>query len=330
MNTTIALEALEREIEEFILFKRTLGRRYEATALLLKRFGRFAEAHAKASSESRLELDALIRAWLARPGVRKPTSTAQQFGVIRELCRYRHRRNPRSYVPDRDLAPRRGPAFVPHALSQDEVRTMLRAARRYHGELFWAEMLELLLLMWYCTGLRPGEPLRMRLADLDLSARTFLIRESKGRTRIVAFRTDLARKLAHYLRKRAALAPVGSLCDFLLLDAKGRPLRMRSVTKVICKLFRRLGLKPTKGPGGPRAYDFRHAFAVHRLTRWYAADADLHARLPWLSAYIGHDDLLGTEVYLHATPSLLRTASRRFANRLKQGCASHEPASAHR
>jgi integrase len=329
MNT-ITLEVLRREIDEFIVFKRALGRRYEATALLLKRFVRFAEAYVKASSKNQIELEALIRAWLARPGARKPTSTAQQFGVICELCRYRRRRNPRSYVPDRNLAPRRGPAFVPYALSRDQVCTMLRAARRYHGELFWAEMLELLLLMWYCTGLRPGEPLRLRLTDLDMKACTFLIRESKGRTRIVPFGTDLGRKLTHYLRKRATLVSAGASCDFLLLDAKGRALRTRSVTKVICKLFRRIGLKPTDGPGGPRAYDFRHAFAVHRLTRWYAAGADLHARLPWLSAYMGHDDLLGTEIYLHATPSLLRTASRRFADRLKRGSAADDRSSAHR
>lgn len=329
MNT-IALDALKHEIDEFILFKRTLGRRYESTALLLKRFERFAEARAKSLSSSQIELEALIRAWLARAGMRKPTTTAQQFGVICEFYRYRHRRNPRSYVPDRGLAPRRGPAFVPYALSRDQVRMMLRVARRYRGELFWAEMLELLLLMWYCTGLRPGEPLRMRLADLDLKARTFLIRESKGRTRIVPFGADLAHKLGHYLRKRAVLVSASASCDTLLLDAKGRALRIRSVTKVICKLFRRIGLKPAAGPGGPRAYDFRHAFAVHRLTRWYAAGADLHARLPWLSAYMGHDDLLGTEVYLHATPSLLHTASQRFANRLKRGPVTNEPSSAHR
>lgn len=317
--STITLAGLARDIEEFILFKRTLGRRYEAAALLLHRFRRFAEEYAKASPSSRIALDALIRAWLSRSGTRKPTGTAQQFGTIRELCLYRRRRDPCSYVPDRSLSPRRGPAFLPYALSPDQVRTMIQAARRYRGNVFWGEMLELLLLMLYCTGLRPGEPLRIRLTDLDLRSRTFLIRESKGRTRVVPFGADLAHMIERYLGKRAARVPTGPLSESLLLDRRGQALRMRSVTKVICKLFRRVGLKPVRGPGGPRAYDFRHAFAVHRLTRWYAQGVDLHARLPWLSAYMGHDDLLGTEVYLHATPSLLRTASRRFAKRLKQG-----------
>jgi len=316
--STITLAALARDIDAFILFKRTLGRRYEAAALLLHRFRRFAEEYATASSRRRIALDALIRAWLSRPGARTPTGTAQQFGTIRQLCLYRHRRDPGSFVPDRRLAPRRGPKFLPYALSHDQVRAVIKAAHRYHGKVFWGEMLELLLLMLYCTGLRPGEPLRLRMSDLDLRARTFLIRDSKGRTRIVPFGADLARAIERYLRKRAALAPAGQLSERLLIDCNGQALGMRSVTKIICKLFRRLGLKPARGPGGPRAYDFRHAFAVHRLTRWYAQGVDLHARLPWLSAYMGHDDLLGTENYLHATPSLLRTASRRFARRLKQ------------
>lgn len=314
--SAITLATLARDIEAFIRFKRTLGRRYEATAVLLHRFRRFAEGYANGSPRRRIALDALIRAWLSRPGARKPTGIAQQFGTIRELCLYRQRRDPSSYVPARGLAPRRGPKFLPYALSSDQVRTMIKAARRYRGKVFWSEMLVLLLLMLYCTGLRPGEPLRLRLADLDLQSRTFLIRESKGRTRVVPFGADLAGAIERYLSKRAALAP--ALSEHLLLDCGGRALRMRSVTKVICKLFRRVGLKPARGPGGPRAYDFRHAFAVQRLTRWYAQGVDLHARLPWLSAYMGHDDLLGTEVYLHATPSLLRTASRRFAKRLKQ------------
>jgi integrase len=77
------------------------------------------------------------------------------------------------------------------------------------------------------------------------------------------------------------------------------------------------GLKPLKGREGARPYDFRHAFAVQRLERWYRAGADLHAQLPWLSAYMGHDNILGTEKYLHATPWLLETAARRLRRRLR-------------
>jgi len=69
---------------------------------------------------------------------------------------------------------------------------------------------------------------------------------------------------------------------------------------------------------GPRPYDFRHTFAVHRLTRWYRTGVDINARLPWLSAYMGHNDILGTETYLTATPELLAIASRRFQRHMKR------------
>ena len=37
---------------------------------------------------------------------------------------------------------------------------------------------------------------------------------------------------------------------------------------------------------------------------------DLHARLPWLSAYMGHVDIIGTETYLNATPEMELAAKR--------------------
>ena len=79
--------------------------------------------------------------------------------------------------------------------------------------------------------------------------------------------------------------------------------------------YRSAKLKPAQGRGGPRPYDLRHTFAVHRLTHWYRQRVDLHARLPWLSAYLGHVDLLGTETYLTATPELLGLAAERLRRR---------------
>jgi hypothetical protein len=39
-----------------------------------------------------------------------------------------------------------------------------------------------------------------------------------------------------------------------------------------------------------------------------------------LSAYLGHQNLIGTEVYLKATPQLLELASSRFEQHLRSAC----------
>jgi integrase len=77
-------------------------------------------------------------------------------------------------------------------------------------------------------------------------------------------------------------------------------------------------MKPQSGRLGARPYEFRHAFAVHRLTAWAHAGMDVQAKLPWLSAYLGHQNVLGTEVYLKATPELLELASGRFEQHLQR------------
>lgn len=53
---------------------------------------------------------------------------------------------------------------------------------------------------------------------------------------------------------------------------------------------------------------------------------DLQSRLPWLSAYLGRVNLLGTEAYLAATPELLGVAGDRFVDVLPDGDAHNEPA----
>jgi integrase/recombinase XerD len=99
----------------------------------------------------------------------------------------------------------------------------------------------------------------------------------------------------------------------LFVGLNGRRITLKAASDVIRRLLRQLGFKSARGRIGPRPYDLRHAFAVHRLTAWYREGVDLNARLPWLSAYMGHVNVLGTEVYLHATPELLQLASERLA-----------------
>jgi integrase len=176
-------------------------------------------------------------------------------------------------------------------------------------------MLGMLMIATYCTGLRLGEAVRLQLGDLDPRRHLLHIRVSKGRSRDVPFQADLAGEFIRYLRERAdVLCAAGRTEEgALFIGLNGRGVTTKAASNAIRQLLRRLGLKGKAGRVGPRPYDLRHAFAVHRLTAWYREGVDLHARLPWLSAYMGHVNMIGTEVYLHATPELLQIASDRFA-----------------
>jgi integrase/recombinase XerD len=48
------------------------------------------------------------------------------------------------------------------------------------------------------------------------------------------------------------------------------------------------------------------------LARWYADGADVAARLPLLSTWLGHADPGGTYWYLTGTPELLTLAATRL------------------
>jgi len=209
--------------------------------------------------------------------------------------------------------------YLPHVLSTGEVRRLLGSARQLGGHPFRRITYRMLILLLYCTGLRLGEAVRLRLCNVDLATGTLFVVASKGRSRWVPCHRTLCRELGGYLTTRRAFSQAGPAAFlFVGLDRTSRPTD-RLATKVasdgLRALLRTAGLKPAAGRVGPRPYDFRHAFAVHRLTRWYRAGVDLQARLPWLSAYMGHDDLLGTETYLTATPELLALAAGRFRRR---------------
>jgi len=156
----------------------------------------------------------------------------------------------------------------------------------------------------------------LRLRDVDLEENLFIVRESKGKTRFVPFGEDLHRELLVYLRERESVADAAPDCAFLV-QPDGRPYLVKTASDTVRRLLRRLGFKPAHGRVGPRPYDLRHTFAVHRLTRWYRDGVDLHTRLPLLSAYMGHDNLLGTEVYLRATPDLMALTAKRFEGRVQ-------------
>jgi integrase/recombinase XerD len=313
---TITVKDLARDAKEFLRFKRSMGITYQRGEHVLDSFLRFV---VQRWGNGKIELDDVVRQWCARRAGCKAVTVANEFGVVRQLCLYRRRYDPSGYVPEHALAPIKESIFQPYIFSHDEVRQVLALASRHHGHFIWAGMLRPLILVLYCTGLRLGEAARLHTTDVNLDRGTLMIRCSKGRSRLVVIRSDLVAELRSYVAQRQRLVRDLGRPDpeafFLRRDASG--LTVRSASEAIRRLLRQLGLKPATGRAGARPYEFRHAFAVHRLTAWANEGIDIHTKLPLLSAYLGHLNIIGTEVYLKATPHLLELASTRFAQHLR-------------
>jgi integrase len=310
-----ALEpTLAADIRAFLTFKRALGLRYARGEYALRAFARFVEAGRV--DDRRSSLESLARAWITRSPQRNPRTILFDLSVLRQFGLFRARRDPAAFVPDREMVPIRKPCpFVPHVLTKQDVLRLLALADRLGNPPFRATMYRALILVLYCTGVRFGEAVRLRMRDVDLDNDVLFIAPTKGRSRWVPFHRSLSRALSLYARQRHAFAQ-DLPDDQFFLGHCDRRLTVQSASYGMCALLRNAGLKPESGRPGPRPYDFRHAFAVQRITQWYQAGADVPARVPWLSAYMGHDNILGTEKYLSATPELMELAANRLRARL--------------
>jgi integrase len=309
------------ELHGFLQFKRSLGYGYGRAEFTLREFDRFLSGCAR--KDPTWQLDRAAIAWLSSKPLRKPVSVSMDAAVLRQLFAYL-RRLPHLHVvePRWPRLPTES-SFVPHYLSENDVVKLLGLCTDLKGPAFRASLYRALVLILYCTGIRFGEALRLRMRDVDTRTGVLFVETFKGRARWVPFHRTLSRELDRYLAERVGYAPTGPETRFFV-GANQRRLPVSTAHGTIYGLFAKAGMKPEKGRVGPRPYDLRHAFAVQRLTRWYRQGVDLHARLPWLSAYMGHVDIVGTETYLNATPELLQLAAHRLHRRYRKAALAKE------
>ena len=269
------------DLERFLAFKRGLGYRYRREEFLLRAFDRFVRARTRRRRSD--TMDVLLREWLARNKARKPISVAWECSVLRQFCVHRHRQTPGAFVPSRKWAPQStaSGAFLPYVLTEANVKVLLSLTASLNRPTFRAHLYRTLLLVLYCTGIRFGEGLRLRLCDVDLNDALLFVTESKGRARWVPFHRSLLREIQRYLDERQRYVGARKRPeDHLFVGCNKARLPISTAHNTLSTLFRRAGLKPDSGRSGPRPTDLRHTFAGHRLERWYREGADIHARLP--------------------------------------------------
>lgn len=107
--------------------------------------------------------------------------------------------------------PKLPPQITPYVYSRDELQRLLDSTDSLISP--WSRLQapthRTLLLLLYATGLRVGEVLRLRLADLDRAQQILIVRETKFyKTRLVPVGDAAAQVLFRYVDRRCRELPM--------------------------------------------------------------------------------------------------------------------------
>lgn len=308
--------ALAPTISRFLDLKEALGRQYDNGRWVLEHLDSFL-----AASGFDLTPDTFAR-WCLTQEHLTSTVRRRRMGIVHAFSLYRRRTEPTCFVPDPSQFPSPQQPIRPHLFTEQEVARLLHAAANlkpvFHSPL-QREVFRLAIVLLYTSGLRLGELLRLTVGDYDPREHTLLIRTSKfHKSRLLPLSLDGARELGGFLGARR-LKGVSTSAEAPLLWSRsrgrgGRPYTAGGFRLGVRRLFEVAGIYTAAGRF-PRVHDFRHTFAVHSLVRWYRAGANVQAKLPYLTAYLGHASVASTQYYLHFVDELPQCASERFARR---------------
>jgi integrase len=311
-------------LAQYVELKQSVGLSFEAAGRVLLNLDRFLAENTDGPEDFDVHC---FGAWCRTLEHMGSGTRRAWMRIIYLFCLYRRRTEPGCFLPDPAQFPPYSTPPRPYIFEEQEILRLLDASRElkpHPMSPLRREVYRLALVLLYTSGLRRGELLRLTVGDYSPADNTLMIRESKFyKSRLIPLSVDGVREIDAYLSARRARHLPMDAASPLLVQGRRDGYSGGGIYDGLRDLFKAAGIHAETG-GTPRVHDLRHTFAVHALLRWYRQGADLGARLPFLSAYMGHVSPVSTEYYLPFVASLAGAAREKFAEHCKPLLESFE------
>lgn len=291
-------------LKEFYEYKQLCGYKYNSSESIINKFDEY--YNSLNIKELKLTRDIIEPFLYLKEGIKIATQK-WKASVIRQFTIYVLKNNIIDYayiIPK--ISSRGEDSFIPYIYSKNELIRIVEYISNYVSidkpgtfslKPNTINSVSTVFKTLISTGLRLNETLSLRVDDVDLENKLFIIKEAKNNNeRIVPFSTTLKDEISKYI----SATPFKINHDDYLFQFKCG----KKVSSKMCGVYFRKTLKSIGMSKGPRIHDFRHTYAVMALTQLQHSEDNINLSLTYLSDYLGHKSLKETQKYIWMTPDL--------------------------
>jgi integrase/recombinase XerC len=191
----------------------------------------------------------------------------------------------------------KAPKPLPEFLSRENLKTLLNDVN--FGTGYEAVRNKLIILLFYCTGIRCSELTNLKTGDLDAGNQTIRVMGKRSKERIIPVGKEIIEFYHEYILIRGKfLTEISDIRqpgeEFLFLSNLGKAIYSRMVYRIVHTYLSIVASNNRLSP-----HVLRHTFATHMLDN----GADLNA----IKEILGHSSLAATQVYTHNTIEKLKS-----------------------
>lgn len=228
----------------------------------------------------------IIRAWLVdlmKNEELEASSVARKLSAVKSFFKFLLykgyiKKNPSSKV----VAPKKK-KHLPVFVTDKDINELIDAVE---GDDFLSLRDNLILEMFYMTGMRRAELIGLKNVDVDLAQLTLLVNGKRNKQRLIPISVKLRDKIVNYqVARKKELENIG---EYLFVRENGMQLYPVLVYRIIVEQLKKIPILAKASP-----HVLRHTFATSMLN----AGADINA----VKEILGHASLAATEVYTHTS-----------------------------